>query len=256
MSLAVKIIISFLLFFSSTVHSKTIKILVIGQSISSNCNEHIYGKIDGIFQIDLDGSEKPAEDPFFWADCKAGSMWLPLGNEIIKSGMSDHVVFMPIGVAGIMVSDWRTGGRAFRKLEKAISLIKKNNIHFDYAFWHQGSSDIGGNPNSYEADLKSVLRYISLNIQVKKWLIAQHSSCFGKTNIEIEKRQIWIGSRYLYRRFQGPNTNLLDASFRVDGCHLNRAGQEKMAQLWLASMQNADRLDSVLQKESLLYYFK
>lgn len=241
--------------FSGAVFSEQINILIIGQSVSANCNEHVYDAVNGVFQIGLDGAEIPAKDPFDWADCKAGSMWIPLGREIVKSGMADRVVFMPIGISGAKVSDWRQGGVAFPKLEKAIAVIKDKNIKFDYAFWHQGSSDIGRG-RLYGSDLSALLAYVARNVKVEKWLIAQHSSCFGKIDIPLARVQKEIGKNYVSRRFPGPDTNLLGAGYRVDGCHLNYAGQEKMAEQWLSSMQTADRLDATVQKESLIYLFK
>ena len=44
-----------------------LKILVIGQSISSNCNEFKFSAVTGVNQVSLDGVEKSAADPFEWA---------------------------------------------------------------------------------------------------------------------------------------------------------------------------------------------
>jgi hypothetical protein len=214
-------------------------ILIIGQSISSNCNEHIYGPVDNVSQIDKSGNIVAAKDPFDWADCSKGSMWMPLGRKIIESGIVQKVVFMPIGVDSSHVQDWQEGGSAFGKLNAAIALIKEKNIKFDFVFWHQGSSDIGMSRDEYFSRLSSVATYVNANLQVGGWIVAQHSRCFGRYDEGIEAAQKMFGDSPSNKRYLGPNNNLLGDEFRFDSCHLNQKGQEEMASLWLASIRKA-----------------
>ncbi len=256
MSLVVKISIFLVSFFVGVAHAKDIFILVVGQSISSNCNEYKYKEIQGVYQVNLVGEVVPALDPFLWSDCKQGSMWIPLGGKIISLGLAKSVTFMPIGVGGTSVQDWLPQGRAFEKLGKAIRVANSSNIRFDYAFWHQGSSDVGRSPQAYAQNLSQVLRYISLNIKIDKWIIARHSKCGTHFDEMISKAQYQASLNYLARRFPGPDNNELGYEFRFDGCHLNKTGQEKMADLWLGSMIEADKNNLSIQKESLLNFFR
>jgi hypothetical protein len=216
-----------------------LRILVLGQSIASNCNEHRYGPVDGVYQIVKDGSSKPASDPFEWADCAEGSVWMPLGKKLIDNGIAQKVTFMPIGVGGTRVQDWIEGGTAFSKLNNAISVIKQRQLTFDFAFWHQGSSDIGTNKNAYIAGLTSLIGYTDANVQIARWLIARHSKCWGNYDPNIEEAQTVVGNSPALRRFLGPNNNLLGDDYRVDRCHLNQKGQEEMASMWLESIRSA-----------------
>lgn len=236
--------------------AKDLYILVVGQSISSNCNQHLYGPSEGVFQIDLLGNKIPASDPFVWADCQNGSMWIPLGKKIISKNNARSVTFMPIGVGGTSVNDWLPDGKAFQKLSNAIKVSKEKSIRFDYAFWHQGSTDAGTPPDQYASKLNRVLRHISINANVDKWIVAQHSRCGNLFDNKIAKAQIQASSIHILRRFPGPNTDELDNEFRFDGCHLNYRGQEKMADLWFQSMVSADKLNTSVQKETLVQYFK
>ena len=258
MLLAVKIAIIILALASGikVSYAKDIFILVVGQSISSNCNEYKYKGTQGVYQLNLEGRSIPASDPFLWAACNQGSMWIPLGDKIISSGMAKSVTFMPIGVEGTSVKDWLPRGRAFEKLEKAINVANSNSIHFDYAFWHQGSSDIGSNPTAYARNLNKVLRHISLNLKVDKWIIARHSQCGYTFDKNISKAQYEASMNYLLRRFPGPDNNKLGNEFRFDRCHLNKAGQERMAELWFYSMVAANQTDLSIQQESLLNFFR
>ena len=129
--------------------AKDIFILVVGESISANCNQHIFQQVPGVYQLNKNGIQTPAKDPFDWSDCSQGSMWIPLGEKIIQNGLADNVTFMPIGVKGTSVSDWKEGGAAFAKLSSAISMTKEKSINVDYLFWHQGSSDVNISPITY-----------------------------------------------------------------------------------------------------------
>jgi hypothetical protein len=257
MLLVVKFIVALICVFSSaSISAREIYILVVGQSISSNCNQHVYNASQGLYQIGIDGNEKLAADPFDWADCDQGSMWIPLGERLVQSGFASKVTFMPIGVAGTSVGDWKPGGRAFHKLMSAIKVISKARAKFDYALWHQGSSDVGENPIKYRDQLAGVLKFITLNVPIDKWVIAQHTKCGQAFDSKINKQQKVVGSNFYYRRFLGPDTDSLGDEYRYDGCHLNKKGQEKMAKLWFESILEADRVSDSIQKETLLYYFR
>lgn len=216
-----------------------LRILVIGQSISSNCNEHRYGPVENVLQVARDGSIKPASDPFEWADCGNGSTWMPLGKKLIENGIARKVLFMPIGVGGTKVRDWQEGGLAFSKLNSAIATIKQQGISFDFAFWHQGSADIGSDKNDYLSRLASVVSYVNSNVQVSSWLIALHSRCNGFYDRDIEEVQRAFGNAPASHRYVGANNNLLGEEYRIDGCHLKQNGQEEMAAMWFESIKNA-----------------
>jgi hypothetical protein len=216
-----------------------VRILVIGQSIASNCNEKVYGPSPNVFQVGLSGEIRAASDPFDWADCKRGSIWMPLGKLLIDTGRASKVTFMPIGSGGTSVADWQEGGRAYAKLNSAIGVIRQGRIQFDYAFWYQGSSDFGTSHSVYASRLNSVIAYITKSVKIKRFLISTHSRCFGIWDRDIEAAQLDVIRAAQGKIFLGANSNSLDHSYRFDTCHLNFRGQEEMARLWLEAMENA-----------------
>lgn len=262
MSLAVKSL-SLIIFSLSylTAHAeepKNLRILVIGQSISSNCNQYRFPPSPHIDQITLTGTEVPAKDPMIWADCTGGSMWIPLGQELLARHMAERVVFMPIGVAGTAIRDWLPGGRAYPKLQTAMRLIRDHKIHFDFVLWHQGSSDYGTSPLKYRESFLSVVRDVRKqgNLRGSKWIIARHSGCVGRFDPAIWKVQNQLAaSDNNLNFFTGPDNNLLGAAWRFDGCHLNKAGQERMGALWADSIQQALARNARLRRETLLTWF-
>lgn len=252
------LIVVFLSFLSTSLFAKNISILVIGQSISSNCNQYKYPAIQGIYQYDFEGNRVKAYDPFIWADCSSGSMWMPLGRIILNNKLADEVTFMPIGVGATTVNDWLPNGRAYPKLQKAMSVIKSKQIKFDYIFWHQGSSDIGTPSSIYQKCFNSFAsQVIKLgDLRSSKWIIARHSKCFGQVDEKLWKAQTDIARMDDHIRFFiGPDTNSLGDEYRFDTCHLNQQGQEKMATLWLESLKNAKKNENAFRKETMLNIF-
>jgi len=217
-----------------------VRILVIGQSILSNCNEFSYGPVANVFQIGRDGATKEARDPFEWADCAKGSMWMPLGQKIIEGAVAKKVVFMPIGVASTKVQDRQQGGSAFGKLNDAIALIKENGLAFDLGLWHQGSADFGMSKQEYQTRLLSVIDYVNKNLTIKRWLIGIHSRCGATYDREVEAAQVAVGNAASAGRYPGANTNLLGNEYRFDKCHLNKLGQEEMATMWVEAIKSAN----------------
>jgi hypothetical protein len=233
--------------------AKNLNILIIGQSISSNCNEKKYSPVSGVYQVDLQGNRVAAKDPFLWADCNSGSIWIPFGRLIIESGLTDEVTLMPIGVAGTKLVEWLPGGIANEKMQRALAIAHDASIRFDYIFFYQGSSDIGENPNKYKNQLVQLNRIVRKGTGYVDWLIAQHSRCFDKYDAAIAQVQrSFIGEPF----YAGPNSNQLGNEYRLDRCHLNQEGQEKMASLWVDALINAAKKKVNIEKETLRYYLK
>ena len=236
--------------------AKNLSILVIGQSISSNCNAYSFDREPGVYQYDLEGNITEARDPFLWADCHGGSMWMPLGKKIIDAKMADRVIFMPIGVNGSKITDWLEGGRVHSKLLRAMSVIQNREIKFDFVLWHQGSSDIGTKPTKYKSDFGKLYKIIKEKTsRATPWIIAMHSRCSGSYDKKIETAQQEIANG-LPMFYQGPNNNSLGDNYRFDRCHLNKDGQIKMAQLWFDSIQSANAKKAEFDNESLLRIFR
>lgn len=228
---------------SPSVWAKDLWVFVVGQSISANCNQQLFGPEPGVFQVDTVGAVIPAKDPFMWADCQGGSVWMPLGAKWIQAGRANKVVFMPIGVAGTKLSDWQPAGKAYEKLQRSLALIRQKGFRFDFGLWHQGSSDGGMPAADYEQQLTAVLDGIDRELGkgvIRKWVIAQHAKCYKWFDRNIATAQRAVASQRQSRRFLGPDVNALDDSLRFDGCHLNKAGQIQLAEDWFNAIERAN----------------
>jgi hypothetical protein len=256
MSSVVRLFLVLLLVLGGPVQARDLHILVIGERSAANCNEHRFGAVPNVYQMAEDGRIKPANDPLDWADCSGGSIWVPLGQRLVKAGLAERVVFLSVGLSQAGIVDWLPGGRASSKLAAAIDISKRTSIRFDYVLFQPGSSDAQYGTSHYIDELKSLIRYVAKHATVGAWVFAKGLSCPGIRQAEIEKAQESIGRTPLYNRFEGPDTTVLETKYGFGECGLNRAGQHHMAAIWAKALLDVEKLKRKVEKETLLYYFR
>ncbi|MDO5638395.1 MAG: sialate O-acetylesterase [Neisseria sp.] len=230
--------------------AKDLTILVVGQSMSANSGGHVYREpVKGLYQIDLEGRRVPAKDPLLWASSDGGSLWMPLGRKILQAKLADSVTFMPIGKGGTSLENWLTPGSYVNgKMYRALEIIERNNIKFDYVFFLQGSSDVGTPMKDYATRFYTLHHIIQGRLKKSgsdpAWIIARHTRCGDLYDADIVAVQHAIGRRDNQKHyFVGPDTNPVAMRYRRDRCHLNQAGQELVSDMWLQSLKE------VMQKQ-------
>lgn len=256
MSSVVRAFLLFAIIFGNAAYAKSIHVLVLGEAASANCNSRLYGEQAGVYQIGKDGLEKPARDPLDWADCAGGSIWIPVGREMIRAGMAKRVVFMSIGMANSRAQDWIKGGRAFGRLESAMQVVSARKIKFDYVFWYQGMSDSDSSGQRYVSDLTGVIKNLIPSVPGAKWIIAQSAGCSGRVSNRILAAQRRVSAYPLFNRFLGPDLSFLENATLGGQCALTQDAQEKAAGLWVGSLVNAEAESRKYGRESLLFYFR
>jgi hypothetical protein len=243
-------VIFFLTFNSAS--SKTINILILQEYVSSDCRVKLSDVPDGLYQIDLLGEDQSVQFSFSQSDCFDPTVFLTLGQAMIKSGMADRVVLVPIGTLGTGLHDWLMGGRAYEKLKLAMKKANDKKIKFDYVLWDGGLIDAGFSASNYQSDVKKILKEVKLGAKAEKFIISKSVSCKAGSAAQ-EHTYRWDP---LYKRFAGPDIGRISREYYADKCDFTEAGKKKIAQLWLESINKADIEDRGYQKEALLYYFK
>lgn len=256
MSLVVKYIFcSILIFFAGFARARDIYVLILGDQSASNCHEHKYGAMPGVFQIGADGAERPAADPLEWSDCKGGSIWMPLAARLKQQPGVNRVVLMPIGVQNGKAEDWSKGVAA-KRLKMALEVANARGVKFDYALWQQGRPDEKTGTGFYLSYLRTVLKKTTLNARMNKWLIAQSGTCLGIRLVQINGVQRQVGLQAMFNRFPGATDTGLSHQEQLADCTFSGLGQERMAQRWYNAILRSNILSQKLQKETLVYYFK
>jgi hypothetical protein len=256
MSSVAKFVFVALLLASGAIQAKEIHILIIGDGSAAGCNEYRFQKTPHVFQLGKDGNVKFAQDPLDWSGCTDGSIWIPLGEQLIRAGIAQDVVLLPIGLPKTRVEDWSPGGKAYSLLKAALDLAERKKIRFDYALWQQGHANADFSEGRYFNNMRGVIKYVSLRTRVDRWIIAQGSGCPGMKLEGVAAADERMGTLNIYNRFPGPNTKTLDMAYRYGQCGLIKSGQYQLAKMWVKSIMDADKRASSYQKESLLYYFR
>lgn len=254
MLLVVRILLLLSLFGAGSAEARDLRILVIGNRIAANCNAHPFSETPGVYQIARDGGIKPARDPLEWAECAGGSIWIPLGNQLVTSGYARTVTFMSIALAEAPINSWLEDTSAALRLAEALRTAKSANLRFDYAFVEHGAS-AGDDPGTYLINLNKIIKVVSRNVTINKWLISTGSGCDRPTPTGVDEAR----KRYLnpiYRRFSGADGNHLERIHFSGECSLSERGQLEIASRWAQSIRTADVKSKSYDKESLLYYFR
>lgn len=242
----------FSLFFFAAASARDVRILVLNEVSSSKCEAKNVANVQGVYQIGLNGSELPFQSPFAWNECADGTLLTSLGQDILRSGMADRVIFMSVGVEGSHIEDWLVGGRAQEKLKLALHEAVSNNIRFEYVLWQGALLDGMISASNYQSHVQRILKVVKMNAVVDKFIISKSISV-GKDKFSRSVMHPWDP---LVGRFAGPDLSGLGDAYRSDDGNFNLLGKRKLAELWLRSMQDADAENQRYQKESLLYYFK
>jgi hypothetical protein len=72
----------------------------------------------------------------------------------------------------------------------------------------------------------------------------------------IAEAQIALGIQTSRKLFRGPNTDDLGSEYRMrDRCHLNRLGQQTMADRWFDSIKATTEQYNLMRRETLIELF-
>jgi hypothetical protein len=236
--------------------ARELRILVIGEGTAANCNEHRFAPLPYVSQIGQDGTEKTASDPFEWSDCKGGSIWMPLGEQLHASGFAERIVFMPVTVEKAKLSEWIGQGSAFRKLDAAMKVVRQRGIRFDYILVQHGASDRASTTVTYVNELRGIVNYVHATDPRAKWIFARGTGCPGERAPQLERAQSSYGEQPLSNRFVGPDLGALPRELASAGCVLSEVGQRQVASMWAKAIQTAEVNSERYRKEALLYYFQ
>jgi hypothetical protein len=222
------------------VTDKTIVAFVFGQSNSANGEgERFQANGDNVFNY-FDNHYYIASDPLLGATGTAGSMWTITANKLIEKKMADKVILIAAGVGGTSVKQWRNGGDLNKMLESRLKETQERHIDITHFLWHQGESDNGTYEAEYENGLTEVIKLTQHYYPHAKFFVSQASAhCPNASSDAILKSQREVTK--LENVFLGPNTDLIDAIDRWDGCHLSGRGVEKASNSWVEFIQHPQK---------------
>ena len=223
----------------------TAVILTFGQSNAANEGAVRYVPRHGVHVFNMfDMNYYKAIDPLPGATNKGGSVWGRLGDKLIESGHFGSVLFVPIAFGGSFMKDWTPlKGGCYRRLQFALTRLKRAGIRVDLLCWHQGEADANHTmmtADEYARRFRLLVRHIrGAGIEAPIY-VATASICENGPHPHYNHEQIRRAQKQLVSAGEGllpgPDTDEFDGDFRSDGCHLSEKGLEAVAQAWLVSI--------------------
>ncbi|MCW1968163.1 MAG: hypothetical protein KIH69_008605 [Anaerolineae bacterium] len=213
--------------------------LVFGQSNAGNYGDVRFASRAGVYNLRY-GRITPAVDPLRGAQGEGGSVWTRLGDQLIVNGIYDEVVFVPVSFGGTEIGQWVPEMPLFKQIESAVKDVHERGWRFTHLLWHHGESDnalkIGY--ADYQLRFRNMLRGIrELGVDAPIFVsVASRCGQYGPNN-DIQGAQSNLVN-HDQRIWAGPNTDNLGNEFRHDTCHLNAAGQNATANMWLAILRS------------------
>lgn len=212
--------------------------LVIAALGQSNAGNHIEGRVarDGDAQayVFFRGSCYAIEDPLPGSSGPDGSLWTMLAQRLSRE-RQQPVVIVAGGLAGSTTADWTNPSSPFpARVKRRVHDAALNGLPIDVIVWLQGESDAeqGTPQEAYRARLTQIIDGITISVRdasraTPRWIIFRATRCGGDDTVsaDIRAAQAELADEKV-GIFAGPDTDVLAAPFRRDGCHFNAAGRE------------------------------
>lgn len=222
----------------------TAVILAIGQSNISNegAKNAKYTPDRGVFNFNfLDGKCYVARDPLLGATGDRSNFITRLGDKLVKRGLYQNVVLVPIANGGTFVAQWAPGGNMNIRLTTTLDRLRKAGLAISHIIWQHGEGDASvapPNPVSYRECFLSMVDQIRKRGERAPIFVSQSTIAFGGPSETIREAQRNLPDP-AFGIFLGADTDVIEADGRFDGCHFNSTGLERTAELWFEVLSNA-----------------
>lgn len=193
-----------------------------------------------------DGECYDAAPPLLGADTwpsGGDSPWIRVAGLLIRNGYTDRVLLAPIAVGGSPIAWWASASalpraRCGAQFARALGALRARGLaRSPLVLWHQGEADHGRALSYTDAFLRMRDNVEALmgggNVS---WVVAQASRCGAQRSDPALLRAQGALSG-LDGVFAGPNTDLVGASLRYDGCHFSAAGLDAVASAWFERLR-------------------
>lgn len=250
MSLGVKLSLAILLFCILNASSgKAINILIVSENTHSACNREAAQIPDQLLSPDS-ATTKLSEENML-PQCGDNRIWRELKRKILRLRGVQEVSFVKFHIVGPS-SGWLVDPDSVRNLKRIVGTGENGWIKFDYALWEGkiGVDEI--QLRQYIGDVHKVIRFLSKNIFIEKWIISPSVRCNELSRIN-PKLAMW---NPMFRQFPGPDLGKLAGGAQRPDCRLGDSDRQKLTEYWLSAITEADRKSDIYQKEALLFFFK
>ena len=229
-----------------TENSRLAVILALGASnIANEGDPHgMFVPLPGVYNFNfIDGRCYVAKDPLLGATRNRSNFLTRLGDLLVRRGMYDRVLLVPIAYGGTFAAEWTPRGRMHPRLQRALKMLARRGIALTHVLWQEGEAEAAErdvDPQAWIAHFNAVADTIRAATHGSAIYVAQCTICRNPPNdiIRAAQREVIDLSR---RIFAGPDLDVIGIKDRWDQCHFSAAGLDQAAELWLTSITEVGR---------------
>jgi hypothetical protein len=216
-------------------------ILTFGQSQLANEGEMEdapFVPSTGVYNFNFfDGACYAARDPLLGTTCNRSNIATRLGDYLVRRGVYDRILLVPVAHGGTFVSEWVPNARMHPRLTTALHRIHSLGIEVTHALWQLGETDaaFGMEAEAWMAHFRAIisaLRDLGMRAPV---YVAQSTRCCGPPFEPIRAAQRAVVNPAL-GILPGPDTDAIGFEYRWDRCHFSSEGLSMAAELWFGAL--------------------
>jgi hypothetical protein len=179
-------------------------------------------------------------DPLADATGAGGSIWSRLASALGHRGTERPLVLVLLAVESTRAAEWTARTKIAARLDDLLHDLASRGVAVSAILWQQGEADAraGTSRGAYVADLEAVIRRIRGAGIDAPVLLAHSTRCGPAVTTPIREARIEVASAMSNVRI-GPDTDRLDDSYRVDGCHFTAQGLDAAARDWHQALVDA-----------------
>ncbi len=223
-----------------SVRGRALVALIAGQSNAANSGDSRHVSRQNVYNF-YHGRCYRARDPLVGAQGTGGSIWSRLGDRLVEGRRYERVLVVPVAVSGTQIERWAPSGDLHARILDAITRTRAAGIQITHVLWQQGESDAsaGTSKEQYMAAFEEMVKsmrdagvgapvYVALTTRCGRPKPAAAAIRSAQAAVVDPSHNV----------FAGPDIDALGEEYRqADECHLNEAGLERSAALWLERLR-------------------
>jgi Carbohydrate esterase, sialic acid-specific acetylesterase len=219
-------------------------ILALGASnIANEGDPHeMFVPLPGVYNFNfIDGRCYVAKDPLLGATRDRSNLLTRLGDLLVRRGLYDRVLLVPIAYGGTFAVEWAPQGRMHPRLKRALKMLARRRMSLTHVLWQEGEAEAAASDvdaKTWIAHFNAVADTIRAATHGVAIYVAQCTICRNAPNeiVRAAQRNVVDPSRKI---FAGPDLDVIGIEDRWDECHFSTSGLNRAAELWLKAITEA-----------------
>ena len=191
----------------------------------------------------LDGRIYIAQDPLVGATEDRSNVLTRIGDGLVRSGLFNRVLLVPVAHGGTYIHEWSPGGRMHPRLSRALKQLRRKGIVVTHFLWQQGEAEADQsqpNPAAWLTHFNAIANVVRSAAAECDIYVARCTICRNAPNPVVRSAQ-QQAIDLQKRIFPGPDLDVIGLDDRWDCCHFSVRGLERAAELWLQAIEAHSR---------------